>query len=289
VELTFIKGLEIVRLGPSLQSLDISWCQLLVEVCGLDRLVSLLSLTLTGNEKLLKLPSLTGLTRLHTLQIMDLEIDDVPGLDSLVGLKSLILSSCNRVQPKLPSDLTGLQCLRKLDISCLGGITEIPNLSGLEQLQVIDVCENKQLTSLQGLGDLRALTTLNLMSCKSLCRLSDMSKLTNLKVLDLTDTGVELHEEDIHMLEGLQALDPILVAYNYSLDFKRHKIMQQYWMSQDEKGVWEEKDLHYPSVFSCSDGFLDGKGFRIRDVEIIWGRMPGPATKVEGSGRHLFG
>jgi hypothetical protein len=114
-----------------------------------------------------------------------------------------------------------------------------------------------------------------------------MSKLTNLKVLDLTDTGVELHEEDIHMLEGLQALDPILVAYNYRLDFKRHKIMHQYWtMSEDEdvKWGWEEKDLHYPSsAASCWDGFCGGKGFRIRDVESIWRRIPGPATKVEGS------
>jgi hypothetical protein len=202
VELVSIQRLEIVRLGPSLQSLITKECPKLVEVCGSDRLVGLLSLSLTRNWRLSNLPCLTGLTCLHTLEIDFLKIDEVPGLDSLVGLKSLRLGSCQRLS-KLPSDLTGLQCLRQLIISFLGGITEIPNLSGLEPLEVINASLNSQLTSLQGLGDLRALTTLNLSCCDSLCRLSDMSKLPNLKVLDLGGTRVELHEEDIHMLEGL--------------------------------------------------------------------------------------
>ena len=90
----------------------------LVEVCGLDRLVGLLSLVLTENGKLSKLPSLTALKRLHTLECNCLDIDEVPGLDGLVGLKSLSLSHCKRLS-KLPS-LTGLQCLRKLEYFWLG-------------------------------------------------------------------------------------------------------------------------------------------------------------------------
>ena len=238
VELTNIEALEIVRLGPnSLQSLNIRGCRELVEVCELDRMVGLLSLVLGWNRKLSKLPSLTALKRLHTLECNCLDIDEVPGLDGLVGLKSLSLCGCRRLW-KLPS-LTGLQYLRKLDIPGLC-MTKIPNLSGLEQLEVISAYDNRQLTGLQGLGDLRALTAIQLGGCESLCRLSDMSKLTNLKMLDLRGTRVELHEEDIHMLEGLQALEPVLVAgssyFNYRssyvyldrlywLDFKRHKIM----------------------------------------------------------------
>ena len=231
VKLSDIKALEIVRLGPnSLQLLDIYACWRLVEVCGLDRLVGLLSLVLTENGKLSKLPSLTTLKRLHTLHCDWLDIDEVPVLDGLVGLKSLSLSHCERLST-LPS-LTGLQCLRKLEINFLP-ITDIPNLSGLEQLEVINTRYNRQLTSLQGLVDLRALIAIELWGCESLCRLADMSKLTNLKVLDLRGTRVELHEEDIHMLEGLQALEPVMVASlsfvkrlsSYGLDFKRHKIM----------------------------------------------------------------
>jgi hypothetical protein len=153
----------------------------------------------------------------------------------------------------------------------LVGITEIPNLSGLEQLLFIKASWNSQLTSLQGLRDLRALTTLHLSHCQSLCRLSDMSKLTNIKALDLRYTGVKFYEKDIHMLEGLQALEPVLAAdnnglNNYGLDFKRHKIMyhplREFYFSYQgwqtwNRWSWEEKDLHYPSVagLPCWKGF----------------------------------
>ena len=201
VELEMLDELKVLELGPSLQSVDLSWCLELVEVCGLDRPLGLLSLQLVENWKLSKLSNLSGLKRLHTLVCHGLDIDEVPGLDGLVGLKSLKLSNCRRLS-KLPS-LTGLHCLWELKISGLG-ITEIPNLSGLEQLEVVDASGNRELTSLQGFGDLRALKTIRLSGCESLCRLSDMSKLTNLKFLDLKGTRVELHEEDIHMLQGLQ-------------------------------------------------------------------------------------
>ena len=103
VELTYIEALEIVRLGPSsLQSLFINGCRELVEVCGLDCLVGLLSLVLAVNQKLSKLPSLTALKRLHTLECSWLDIDKVLGLDGLVGLKSLCLSNCKRLS-KLPT------------------------------------------------------------------------------------------------------------------------------------------------------------------------------------------
>ena len=288
VELTTIKALEIVRLGPNnLQLLDIGGCMELVEVCGLDRLVGLLELDLTWNEKLLKLPNLTALKCLHTLFCSCLDIDEVPGLEGLVGVKSLTLCGCKQLS-KLPT-LTGLQCLRELNISNLG-ITEIPNLNGLEQLEVINASRNSELTSLQGLGDLCALTDLNLRGCKSLCWLSDMNNLTNLKVLDLRGTRVEFHEEDIHMLEGLQALEPVLVNYHYDsygLDFKRHKIMYglseeiwdyKGWQTWKKSWPWEEKYLHYPSV----DGYLLGKGFEMRHVQNIWSLTPGPSTKISG-------
>jgi hypothetical protein len=268
VELTCIKGLEIVRLGPSLQSLHISSCRELVRVCGLDRLVGLLSLVLMHNRRLSKLPNLTGLKCLHTLKCNQLEIEEVPGLDGLVGLKSLSLRHCQR-------------------------LSKLPRLTGLQYLEVIDAYGNENLTSLQGFGDLRALTTINLSCCAWLRRLPDMSNLTNLKVLNLCHTRVELHEEDIHMLEGLQALEPVMVGtffHPYGLDFKRHKIM--YCLSRDARGYqgwqtwkewgWREKDLHYPSVA----GHLVGEGLKLQDMKNIWGLIPGPATEFLGIDRH---
>jgi hypothetical protein len=262
VELTCIEGLEIVRLGPSLQSLRISACRELVRVCGLDHLVGLLSLVLMGNWRLSKLPNLTGLKCLRTLKCDWSDIDEVPGSDGLVGLKSLSLRGCHR-------------------------LSELPRLTGLQYLEVIDASRNRNLSSLQGFGDLRALTTINLSRCERLRRLSDMSNLTNLKVLDLTSTRVELHEEDIHMLEGLQALEPVMVGSYFEcyfgLDFKRHKIMcspseetwsYQGWQTWKEQG-WEEKDLHYPSVAV----YLVGEGLKTWDMKNIWGLIPGPATE----------
>jgi hypothetical protein len=90
-------------------------------------------------------------------------------------------------------------------------------------------------------------------------------------------------------------LELVLATRTYGLDFKRHKIIHhigidfeyQGWETCKEWG-WEEKDLHYPSVTSCYNGFFVGKGFRIQDMKTIWRRIPGPATKFVGSKRPLF-
>lgn len=105
--------------------------------------------------------------------------------------------------------------------------------------------------------------------------LSGMSKLTSLKELDLCDAGVELHEDDMRMLEGLQLLEPVLVAtmasYNskrvdtgfptYRLDFHRHKIL---WGSKgpvladmDATGMGGERSIRSSSRLPCWKGFYN--------------------------------
>lgn len=56
----------------------------LIEVCGLDCLVGLQSSKFEGNEQRSKLCSLSSL---HTLCCSHLDMDEVPGVDSLVGVK----------------------------------------------------------------------------------------------------------------------------------------------------------------------------------------------------------
>ena len=87
------------------------------------------------NQKFSKLCSLFGLKHFHTLNYISLDIDEVSGLNGLVGSKSLILRGCGRLS-KLAS-LIELQCLRKLVIFGLR-ITEMPKLNGLEQFKVIN-------------------------------------------------------------------------------------------------------------------------------------------------------
>ena len=255
VELDRNKGLEVLELGPSLQSLSITGCSELVEVCGLHRPLGLLSLKLGANRKLSKLSNLSGLKCLHTLECHGLDIEEVPGLDGLVGLKSLRVSDCGRLS-KFPT-LTRLHCLRKLIISGLG-ITEIPNLSGLQQLEDVDASRNRELTSLQGFGDLRAVKSIELYDCESLCRLSNMSKLTNLKWLNLRSTRVELSVVDFLMLQGLQALEAIFLR-DHRYDYKGHKIV--IYLSSPTNFVkvpWGEIDLRdlalagYHGVFGYS-------------------------------------
>ena len=59
------------------------------------------------------------MVNLHTLRCLLLDIDDVLGVEGLVGLKSLILMDCQRLS-KLPSDHIGLQCLREFEYSSFG-------------------------------------------------------------------------------------------------------------------------------------------------------------------------
>lgn len=110
---------------------------------------------------------------------------------------------------KLPS-LTGLQCLCNLSISWLG-ISEIPNLSRLEQLQVIKGSENRQQTSLQGLADLPALKQLNLWRCIVMSVDFKHEWAHKPEGAWYMRHGVELHEEDMRMLQGSQLLEPVLV------------------------------------------------------------------------------
>ena len=86
-----------------------------------------------------------------------------------------------------------------------------------------------------------------------------MSKLTNLKVLDLRETRVELHEEDIHMLQGLQALEPIRRVNRPSL------VPHVPIRSTEEEIPWREIDLRDPSIA----GYLVGKCIGVPELDYI--------------------
>ena len=73
------RGVGSLRIRAQPTIVQFKSCLDLVDVCGLDRLLGLLSLKLVGNRKLWKLSNLSGLKRLHTLECIDLDIDEVPG------------------------------------------------------------------------------------------------------------------------------------------------------------------------------------------------------------------
>ena len=158
-----VKGLEVLKLGPNLQSVDISWCSELVEVCGLHRPLGLLSLNLRENRKLSKLSNLSGLKCLHTLACDGLGIDEVPGLDALVGLISLTLRNCPR-------------------------LSKLPNLSGLKRLHTL-ACDGLGIDEVPGLDGLVGLTSLTLRDCGRLSKLPSLTWLHSLQKLSISGLG----------------------------------------------------------------------------------------------------
>jgi hypothetical protein len=65
------------------------------------------------------------------------------------------------------------------------------------------------------------------------------------------------------------------------MSISREPWRYQGWQTWKEWG-WREKDLHYPFVA----GHLVGEGLKIRDMENIWGLIPGPPTEFLGTDRH---
>ena len=272
VELIMIHDLVYFESGPSIQSLNISYCPKLEVVNRLEHLVGLLSLVLVGNGKLHQVSN----KPVKTLQC--------------VGLKSLTIRDCPDLL-KLPG-FTRIQCLRELDISGLG-IKEIPDLRGSEQLEVINASRNRNLTRSKGLKGLRALNTLHLWDCESLHKLTVMKKLTNLKVLDLRGCRVYLGEQEFKRLEGLPALEPVLMELTYALDFKGRKILKllsksfgwyQGWQTCKKLG-WKEKSLggYRRRWFQIIKEQYIAKHSNLSKMDVLWGCIPGLETKIIGT------
>ena len=151
------------------------------------------------------------------------------------------------------------------------------------------------LTTLEGLQDVRALKHIYLRSCESLSELNDISKLTNLMVLDLSCCPVFLHDDHFNLLQGLPALEPVLVEPFYALDFKGRKILNllheppsfdsyRGWQTCKKLG-WKEKSLgryRRGSLQILKErliGLLEEKS----DMEVLWRRIPGLGTKIIGT------
>jgi Leucine-rich repeat (LRR) protein len=178
---------------------------------------------------------------------------DIPGLDQLIGLERLVLSSC--LIKELPDlqNLTKLQVL-ELDGPCLkrkGGLevggycippqpqelklwrwgeNELPNLNyGLKRLQVLVIhgCPSLGSTHLEGLGGLPALRRLTFHWCNIFLRLPDLTESRNLEELTLSGCQMRLCEEDICMLASLPLLQPVIFmgprGYQYKLDVVREE------------------------------------------------------------------
>ncbi|CAN0916615.1 Disease resistance protein L6 [Linum grandiflorum] len=121
----------------NLRDLWIKFCEELVEVPGLDTLVSLEFLNMEGCRSVRELRGLFGLVNLKTLQVNGCEqLTEVRGLGTLESLEYLDMSGCKSIK-ELPN-LSGLKILRKLQLKKCKQLKELKGFDRLESLQVFE-------------------------------------------------------------------------------------------------------------------------------------------------------
>lgn len=177
--------------ASSLENLDVSWCEGLLELPEeMGELKSLKNLALSRCLKLQRLPSsICNVSSLVNLDVSWCErLLELPEeIGGLKSLKSLRASSCSKFQ-QLPSSICKASLLEDLDVSKCEGILELP----------------------EEMGELKSLKSLRAFGCSNLKRLpSSICKASSLENLDVSwcEGLLELPEEmgNLKSLKSLRA------------------------------------------------------------------------------------
>ncbi|CAN1304630.1 Disease resistance protein L6 [Linum perenne] len=189
-----IHGLR--ELKRSLLHLEVSCCDWLADMDGLESLEALESLTLestklpfpdTSRLQNLKQLCIAGsLTRLKSLQSLEMKacksLRRLPNLSGLDNLETLDVSGC--IQLVDVTGLAKLKSLQKLNMSNCWSIEELPDISGMKSLNILYLNECIKLIKVIGLEKLESLEQLHMAGCKSIKELPDMSDLKNLWLIN---------------------------------------------------------------------------------------------------------
>ncbi|CAN1270344.1 Disease resistance protein L6 [Linum perenne] len=178
---------DLGELKLSLLHLEVSCCDLLADLDGLESMEALESLTLESTT----LSPCIGHDRLSMLTLTEDEWKQLPEVIELgrlrslrsLEMKTLDVSGCIRLV-----DVTGLEkleSLQKLNMSNCWSIEELPDISGMKSLDDLNVSECIKLKKVIGLEKLESLTVLSMAGCKSIKKLPDMSQLKVLFEIDL--------------------------------------------------------------------------------------------------------
>ncbi|CAN1832684.1 Disease resistance protein RUN1 [Linum perenne] len=133
LEILVLVGIGLTESVPS----SLSVFTKLIEVTGLDTLESLEFLSLAGSGSIKKLPDLSGLVKLKTLNFAGCtQLTEVRGLEKLELLEELDMSSCESIK-ELPN-LSGLKKLNKLRLK---GCRQLKEVKGIEELEFLQVFE----------------------------------------------------------------------------------------------------------------------------------------------------
>ncbi|CAN1805500.1 Disease resistance protein L6 [Linum perenne] len=166
-----------------LHKLVIVKCPLLSEIHGLRELKrSLLHLEVSCCDWL---ADMDGLESLEALESLTLESTKLPFPDTsrLQNLKQLCIAGWKQLPEAVA--LTRLKSLQSLEMKACKSLRRLPNLSGLDNLETLDVSGCIQLVDVTGLAKLISLQKLNMSNCWSIEELPDISGMKSLNILDL--------------------------------------------------------------------------------------------------------
>ncbi|CAI0473743.1 unnamed protein product [Linum tenue] len=196
-------SMQLERLSNNLASLSKNLTELrlyvvgIFEIHGLGELTALETLDIDDAPNLRTLDGLQRLVLLKELSISGCqEVVEVRGLDGLESLHTLEIVVCKSIR-KLP-DLSGL---RELEWLCLDGctqLTEVPGLGRLESLEYLSMAGCSSIKRLPDLSGLNNLTTLNVRKCPKLKELKGLERLEMLQVVE-TDKRLKVR----HLLRSV--------------------------------------------------------------------------------------
>jgi hypothetical protein len=189
----------------SLQSVVLSFCDALQNVDGLQGLTSLKSLYLSSCGALKNVDGLQGLTSLQSLYLSGCDaLKNVDVLHGLTSLQSLNLSMCGALQNV--DGLQGLTSLQSLNLSMCGALQNVDGLQGLTSLQSLDLSFCDDLQNVDGLQGLTSLQSLDLSYCDALQNVDGLQGLTSLQSLNLSSCDALQNVDGLQGLTSLQSL-----------------------------------------------------------------------------------
>ncbi|CAN0829314.1 Disease resistance protein L6 [Linum grandiflorum] len=219
--LSEIQGLG--ELKRSLLHLEVSCCDELARIDGLESLEALESLTLESIDPHGPFPDLSRLQNLKELCISGWR--QFPDLSSLENLETLDLSGCVRLV-----DIPGLDrlgSLQKLNMSNCRSIEELPDISDMKSLNVLDVSECFNLVTVIGIEKLESLRELYMVNCRSIKELPDMSGLKNLLKLNLKGCT------NLKNVKGLKKLKRLYIVRMEKRLQLKHPLQMVVWAGRE--------------------------------------------------------
>ncbi|CAN0829338.1 Disease resistance protein L6 [Linum grandiflorum] len=206
--LSEIQGLG--ELKRFLLHLEVSCCDKLASIDGLESLEALESLTLGSIDPHGPFPDLLRLQNLKQLSISGWRQfpEFVKGELNISNFRNLKVVRLQETKISLTGDMEfgRLKSLQTLEMKDCKSLKRLSILSSLENLETLDLSGCVRLVDIPGLDRLGSLQKLNMSNCRSIEELPDISDMKSLNVLDVSECFNLVTVIGIEKLESLREL-----------------------------------------------------------------------------------